>query len=241
MLISNSNYLKLLSIFGVGGAHPGGMELTKEILLTEKIDSATKVLDIGCGTGQTAAYLAETYGAKVSGIDIDPIMVEKAKKRMSERQLQVDILQGNIENITLPDNTFDLIISESVLSFVNTPKALKEIHRLLKHNGRMIAIELTIQQPVEANIEEEIKEFYGFETFLTEEAWDICFKQAGFNEIKILKHRSIDQSHSNPEFDYSDSIENKFYLMMEKHFALLEKYAEIWDYRVFICTKQLEK
>lgn len=234
--MNHSNYLKLLSEFGVGGAHPGGLELTKEILLSEKINSLTTILDVGCGTGQTSAYLAETYGAKVMGIDIDSIMVEKAKKRMVEKQLQVDILQGNIENLTL-QNLFDLILSESVLSFVKLTDALTEIHRLLKDDGRFIAIELTIQQPLEAKEEKELKDFYGFQAFLTEEAWRSSFKEAGFNEIKICKYRSIHESYSNTEFDYSDSISTEFYTWMAQHVDFTEKFAGILDYRVFICTK----
>src|SRR3954447_6559107 len=143
ILIETSIYLDFLSKFGIGGAHPGGISLTKEILKTEKINKFSHILDVGCGTGQTAAYLAARYGAKVTGMDFNPIMVEKAKNRMITYQLPVKIIQGSIENCHLPDSKYDFIISESVLSFVNKPKALKEIFRLLKVDGRFIANELT--------------------------------------------------------------------------------------------------
>src|SRR3954463_11062659 len=134
-----SVYLDFLSKFGVGGAHPGGIQLTKEIFKSEKIPPTTHILDVGCGTGQTAAYLAAQYGAIVTGIDINPVMVEKAKTRMARYQLPVEIIQGSIENCPLKDETFDFIISESVLSFVNKPRSLTEIFRLLKGGGRFIA------------------------------------------------------------------------------------------------------
>ncbi|GAA3329363.1 hypothetical protein GCM10020331_077120 [Ectobacillus funiculus] len=51
------------------------------------------------------------------------------------------------------------IISESVLSFVNKPRALKEIFRLLKNGGRFIANELTMNKQLETTNEEEIKQF----------------------------------------------------------------------------------
>ena len=97
ILISRSIYLDFLSKFGVSGAHPGGINLTKEILKTEEINKTSRILDVGCGTGQTAAYLAEQYGAIVTGMDINPIMVEKAKNRMRKYQLPVEIIQGSIE------------------------------------------------------------------------------------------------------------------------------------------------
>ena len=75
--IETSIYLDFLSKFGVGGAHPGGIGLTKEIFKSERITPATRILDVGCGTGQSAAYLASKYGAIVTGIDINPVMVKK--------------------------------------------------------------------------------------------------------------------------------------------------------------------
>ena len=151
ILIGRSIYLDFLSKFGVGGAHPGGINLTKEILKTEEINKTSRILDVGCGTGQTAAYLAAQYGAKVTGMDINPLMVEKAKNRMRQYQLPVEIIQGSIENFPVKDGKFDFIISESVLAFVNQPKALKEIFRLLKNGGRFIANELTTNKLLVSN------------------------------------------------------------------------------------------
>ena len=79
ILIGASNYLEFLSKFGIGGAHPGGINLTKEIFQAEEMNQNSRLLDVGCGTGQTAAYLAERYGAKVTGMDINPIMVKRPK------------------------------------------------------------------------------------------------------------------------------------------------------------------
>ena len=87
ILIQNSKYLDFLSKFGIGGAHPGGLNLTKKLFKEEDINSTSEILDVGCGTGQTAAYLAYRYGAKVTGIDVNPIMVVKAKRRIKKQNL----------------------------------------------------------------------------------------------------------------------------------------------------------
>ncbi|WP_332645279.1 class I SAM-dependent methyltransferase [Lysinibacillus sp. 54212] len=232
-----SDYLNLLSTFGIGGAHPGGIDLTKEMLKLQKINSDTTILDVGCGTGQTAAYLAKTYGAKVTAIDINPLMIEKAKQRISVAQLHVNILQGSIEKTTLQENSFDLILSESVLSFVKTTVALNEIYRLLKSGGRFIANEISLSQSIEENIKKEIQEFYGFESIPSEGEWINRFEQSGFIPINVLEKQSITQSYSTPDFHYSDHIEPELYTLMEKHVDMTEKYAHILDFRVFICTK----
>ena len=178
ILIGTSIYLDFLSKFGIGGAHPGGINLTKEIFKTEEINKTSHILDVGCGTGQTAAYLAARYGAKVTGMDINPIMIEKAKNRMTKYQLPVKIIQGSIEK-PVKGWEFDFIISESVLSFVNKPKSLKEIFRLLKNGGRFIANELTINKRLETN-EEEIKQFYGLDSVLMEKEWIALFEADWF-------------------------------------------------------------
>ena len=141
-----SIYLDFLSKFGIGGAHPGGRHPTKELFKSETITPTTHILDVGCGTGQTAAYLAAQYGAIVTGLDNNPVMVKKAKTRMARYQLPVKIIQDLSKVLLFKDETFDLIISESVLSFVNKPQSLTEIFRLLKSGGRFIANELTINQ-----------------------------------------------------------------------------------------------
>ena len=76
-------YFDFLAKFGVGGAHPGGIPLTKNILSGENITNKTQILDAGCGTGQTAAFLYQQYNAKVVGLEINPIMIRKGKKTLS--------------------------------------------------------------------------------------------------------------------------------------------------------------
>jgi len=232
--VQKSKYLDFLSKFGVGGAHPGGINLTKEIFKSETISKASHILDVGCGTGQSAAYLASKYEAKVTGIDTNSIMVAKAKRRMKKNRLPVKIIQSSIEQIPLPAHTFDFIISESVLSFVNKPSALKEILRLLKNGGRFIAIEFTIHQPLEAKIEKEIQLFYGFDSLLMKKDWVALFKQAGFKNIRIQKNKTIS---SKPEFHYSKDIEPELYDVMEKHIDMNLKYEGVLDYRIYSCTK----
>ena len=238
ILIGRSIYLDFLSKFGVGGAHPGGIDLTKEILKTEEINKTSHILDVGCGTGQTAAYLAEQYGAKVTGMDINPIMVEKAKNRMRKYQLPVEIIQGSIEEFPVKDGKFDFIISESVLSFVNKPKALKEIFRLLKNGGRFIANELTTNKRLSPTIEEEIKQFYGLDSVLMEKNWITLFEQTGFKNIEIrMQKQSMLQYNPNPEFQYSEYIEPELYAVMYEHFNIIVKYDGVLGYRIFSCTK----
>lgn len=234
VLIQNSKYLDFLTKLGIGGAHPGGINLTKEIFKKETIKKSSRILDVGCGTGQTAAYLAYKYGAYVTGIDISPIMVAKAKRRIEKKRLAVNIIHCSVEEIPLPDNDFDFVISESVLSFANKPRALKEIFRLLKTGGRFVAIEQTINYPLKEDEETEIKEFYGFDSLSTKKDWVTFFREAGFEHIRIQKNTAI---HSVPDFHYSEEIAPEIYEIMQKHFELIFKYQGNLGYRIYTCTK----
>lgn len=234
IVIQKSKYLEFLSKFGVGGAHPGGMALTKQLLKNENITKHSQILDVGCGTGQTAAYLASHYKANVTGIDNNAIMVEKAQSRMAKHSLPVQIIKGSVEQLPLAKQQFDFIIAESVLSFVNKHKALNEIYRLLKFGGQLIAIEFTIQQELDDVSAEEIKQFYGFDLLFTKKDWVTLFKQTGFQTIHILKNKSFSSA---PEFHYSQQIEPELYKVMEQNIEMNVKYEGVLDYRIYYGTK----
>src|SRR5947199_3676343 len=124
--MSNFTYFDLLANFGIGGAHPGGFLLTQELLSAENIHSESQILDAGCGTGQTSAYLYSHFGSNILGLDINPIMLKKAKNRFLSQKMPIQLIQGSVEKIPLKDATFDFVLSESVLAFVQKEQALRE-------------------------------------------------------------------------------------------------------------------
>ena len=165
----------------------------------ENIEQNAHILDVGCGTGQTAAYLASSYQANVTGLDIQPIMIEKARQRMHKARLPVKLIQGSIEQTSLGSESFDLILAESVLAFVNLQQALQEIYRLLKKGGRFIAIEFTIPKTLRTELADDIQQFYGFQSLLMKKDWVRLLHQAGFYEIRIQK---INPSHPSLNFKF---------------------------------------
>jgi len=234
VFIQGSNYLQFLAKFGVGGAHPGGINLSKEIWKAESIQSTSHLLDVGCGTGQTAAFLASHYAANVTGLDINPIMIEKAHHRMKKARLPVNIIQGSIEETSLPNEAFDFVLAESVLAFVDKQRALQEIFRLLKQGGRLVAIEFTIPTLLSSQLTDDIQQFYGFDALLTKKDWVALLQQTGFQDIRIQKNKTIS---TKPEFDVSKHIESELYDVMDQHISMNEKYENILDYRIYSCSK----
>ncbi|MEH7303120.1 class I SAM-dependent methyltransferase [Neobacillus drentensis] len=232
------SYFDFLAKFGVGGAHPGGILLTKDILFGENITNNSFILDAGCGTGQTAAYLYQQYRAKVFGLEINPIMVEKAKSRFQSLKLPIQLIQGSIEEIPFEDHSFDFILSESVLAFVNKPKALKEFYRVLKKGGRLIANEMTINSKLSQQEESEIKKFYAVDSLLLEDDWKKLLEEANFKNI-VSKTQKQPLSHGNhaPEFNFSANFEPELFQILNEHGNIVIKYQNILSYRIISCTK----
>ncbi|MEH7416292.1 class I SAM-dependent methyltransferase [Neobacillus drentensis] len=231
-------YFDFLAKFGVGGAHPGGIHLTQNILSKEKINDQSVILDAGCGTGQTAAYLYQHYGANVIGLEINPIMVEKAKERFEKLQLPISLIRGSIEEIPFADNTFDFILSESVLAFVNKPKALKEFNRVLKKGGRLIANEMTINRPLSQLEAAEIMNFYAVDSLLLEEDWRKLLKKTGFRQIEITAY-NLPLSHGNetPEFNFSKDFDPELFHVLNEHGNIVIKYQDTLSYRIITVIK----
>jgi len=98
-----------------------------------------KVLEVGVGTGRNLKYYPE--GSSVTGIDISEGMLEKAHEKARGMQ-NITLLPMDAENMEFPDNTFDYVVTTFVLCSVPDPvKALKEMRRVLKPSGELIAIE----------------------------------------------------------------------------------------------------
>ncbi len=238
MSMRGLTYFDFLAKFGIGGAHPGGILLTQNILSEENITKNSTILDAGCGTGQTAAYLSQQYKAHVFGLEINPIMLEKAKSRFQKLRLPIQLIQGSIENIPFNDQTFDFILSESVLAFVNKPKALKEFYRVLKTGGRFLANEMTINKRLTPQEEAEIMNFYSVDSLLLSEDWDRILQDAGFQNIEINKQK-LDLSHENnsPEFNFSKDFEPELFHILNEHGNIVIKYQDVLSYRIIKCSK----
>lgn len=96
-----------------------------------------RVLDVGCGTGRLARYLAERVGptGRVTGIDPLPERIELARTEGGTSRFEV----GNAEDLgAFADASFDAVSMSSVLHWIaDKPKALAEVRRVLRAGGRL--------------------------------------------------------------------------------------------------------
>lgn len=118
--------------------HLGGIEATDKLIQHCQIKRDNHILDVGCGVGHTATYIAKKIGAKVTGIDINLKMIQRSIERAKQKNLTqlTEFKVANAEDIPFPDNTFDAVITESVTAFPpNKQRAVDEYARVTRKGG----------------------------------------------------------------------------------------------------------
>lgn len=230
-----SDYVEMLAYFGVSGAHPGGIELTKTMIEHIKLAPDERILDAGCGTGQTAAYLGN-LGFQVAAIDTHPLMIEKANLRFEREELPIRALQASIEHLPFADAAFSLLISESVLSFTHVPTALAEIKRVLAPGSQLIANEAVLKAPLTPEELAVVRDFYGFHSLFSLEEWKEQLIAAGFRDIRILSFDEHMGQEEPTEMELSDQIPPSLYDTLQTHYNLIQAHRENLSHILFECT-----
>jgi len=126
------------------GEHWFFQNVLREYLDAMDIDSASTVLDMGCGTGVAARTIARraNFSGRVTGIDLSPYLVGAAKRLVEEEGLgrRVEFHSGDTRDLDIPDGTFDAVVAHTLVSHVEEPlTVLKEAARVVKP-GEQIAV-----------------------------------------------------------------------------------------------------
>jgi ubiquinone/menaquinone biosynthesis C-methylase UbiE len=102
-----------------------------------------RVLDIGVGPGLLAHDLARLVGetGRVTGIDLSPDMVAVAQNRLRDMP-QAELRTGEATVLDIPDASLDAVVSTQVFEYVvDVPRALAEVHRVLRPGGRVLILD----------------------------------------------------------------------------------------------------
>ena len=111
--------------------------------------AGAKVLDIACGTGDFSIAIAKKTDASVTGLDLSEGMLKVMDEKVRKEGLQnrISTLQGDCENLPFEDCSFDCVtIGFGIRNFEHRETALREILRVLRPDGKLIILELSIPQ-----------------------------------------------------------------------------------------------
>lgn len=117
-----------------------------------RLGSGEQVLDVGSGAGTDSLVAAQMVGetGRVTGIDMTPEMLEKARAAAAEMgATNVEFIEAEAERLPFGDEAFDVVISNGVIDLIPDKDAVfAELHRVLVPGGRLQIADVTIQHPV---------------------------------------------------------------------------------------------
>ncbi|MCL6520392.1 MAG: arsenite methyltransferase [Armatimonadetes bacterium] len=149
------------------------------------------VLDLGSGGGIDVLLSARRVGptGKAYGLDMTDEMLELARQNQQAAGIDnVEFLKGNIENIPLPDNTVDVIISNCVINLsTDKDRVFAEAFRVLKPGGRLAVADIVLTRPVDDVVRKNLA------------LWAGCI--AGALEMNEYKEKLKAAGFANPEIE----------------------------------------
>jgi SAM-dependent methyltransferase len=148
------------------------------------------VLDLGSGGGIDVLLSARRVGpaGKAYGLDMTDEMLALARENQRKAGVQnVEFLKGEIENIPLPDNSVDVIVSNCVINLSgDKDKVLREAFRVLKPGGRFAVSDVVVRGEVPAEIQRSVELWIGCVAgALEEQDYAAKLAAAGFENIGI--------------------------------------------------------
>lgn len=180
----------LEAAYGEGMMSEGGSEAIDLMFKGLPIEGK-KALDIGSGLGGVPYYLAQAYGMEVTGLEINPWMVEVAANRAPiEVQDKLNfVLNADNDHLPFGDNSFDIVYSKGVLCHVEKKEGLfNELYRVLKPDGVLVINDwLSLKKGEWGPSIQRLVELEGLSLYAeTAEGYIQLLTDTRFSEIQVL-------------------------------------------------------
>jgi SAM-dependent methyltransferase len=159
-------------------------------------------LDLGSGGGEDVFISAARVGptGKAYGVDMTDEMLELARRNQREAGVEnVEFLKGTIEDVPLPDDSVDVLISNCVINLsADKPAVFREAARVLRPGGRFAVSDIVADPGMNEDTRRDMAQWTGcIAGALTEEEFRAELEAAGFTDVELREtHRVHDQAGS---------------------------------------------
>ncbi|MBO54845.1 MAG: hypothetical protein CL886_04200 [Dehalococcoidia bacterium] len=200
--------------------HIDAMEHTNEIMAQSiTLNSDTKVIDLGCGYGSSARYLAANHGCRVTGTNISQKELELATDRAAEANLSslLSFEYGDFHDLNYPDGSFDVVWSqEAFLHGIDKNKILSECYRILSPGGTLAFTDILVRKSTPESDRIKI-----YDRVKSPDMWDVDDYETSLTELNF----SIQETK-----DWSEHVASSYGWvrdrLKENRSALLDRVAE---------------
>ena len=168
--------------------HFGGLAATDALARHAKINESTHVLDLCCGLGGPARYLAYHHGCRVTGVDMNTDRLAGAVRLTERTKLEDRVLfhHANALQTGLADETFDVIVSQEAFCHIPDKKTLiAECVRLLKPGGRIVYTDILARNSMTNEIRSRLESEMAFSELSTLEQYCHLLEEKGCQVVKV--------------------------------------------------------
>lgn len=156
----------------------------------DTLEEGEIVLDLGSGGGIDVFLAAQRVGetGRAIGLDMTPEMIVLARRNAEKvGATNAEFIKGEIEDIPLPDESVNVIISNCVINLsTDKPQVFREAFRVLRPGGRLLVSDIVSEKPLPAEVQENVE----FWSACVGGAWDEArylnaVREAGFASITV--------------------------------------------------------
>ena len=174
-----------------------------------KLNPGETILDLGSGGGIDVLLSARRVGptGKAYGLDMTDEMLALARENQKKAGVEnVEFLKGEIENIPLPDNSVDVIISNCVINLsADKDKVFREAFRVLKPGGRLAVSDIVVRGEMPPEVQRSVELWAGcMAGALRDTEYVSKVKAAGFQPVEIEPTRIYTEADARQSFSGND-------------------------------------
>jgi SAM-dependent methyltransferase len=182
------SYFELQAYIGTT-KHMGGFEATKALIELCHVGRGTYVLEVGCGVGATACYMAKEHGCRVVGVDLRESMIARSNERAQKHGVAdlVEFRVADAQELPFDDARFGAVIGESVATFIEDKlRVVSECARVTMPGGYVGMNEEIWIKPPPTRLIEFVKHTWDVKPdVFTSDGWAGLLRSAGLRDIVV--------------------------------------------------------